>query len=106
MIKVDTSRVDNNGNIVIEIADSPIKLATEALTIVACLKAAIKDRGNDYKDKYGEVDSMMFEMLFLTGLKHVLENDIKATGHPADMRAADFDSTEDFLNWLHGVDEN
>ena len=106
MIKVDTSKTTDKGSLIIEIGDSPIKIATEALALIGCLKAAIKDRGEDYKEGCGEVDALVFETLFLFGLKHVLEDEVKAKGCDIDdIKAADFDSNEEFLKWFRGLDK-
>lgn len=106
MIKIDTSALNEKGMVEMCISGNPIELATEALALISCLKQSIKARREADED-LGEMDAMVFETFFLSGLRKSLEAEIKCmkAEEMKDIRSADFISDEEFKKWFRGGDE-
>ena len=110
MIKFDSS-LQVEGKTLIEIGGTSMKLAVEALSMMAGVKAAIIDRAKkEGGEELGKIDGLIFDTLLIMGLKDALDF---AEGEGQDhierpeknIQAADFDNTEDFIKWFRGMHE-
>ena len=61
MIKIDTSKKTEDGAVELALSGNSIDIASEALTLIMCLKDAIRQRREGF---LGELDSMVFETFF------------------------------------------